>query len=240
MNDFTNPYGPMYPPDNDPLKGFSDEERLKIAVWQILSYFVVIMVGLGICALLSGCATKRELHELKHRVVTADSLARQARQDTHVSVDTRYIDSCLTASLQQLTQEWSSHEQETETTTETITTAIDSLGRELRTEQRTTTRTLSREEQQRLQLWQQQMERQWQERYDRQDSIISTLENRIETHTADSTATQRDEVKQVDGAKGLTWWQRAWTWLRGILLGGTVVAIVIFVRRHLKRLTGGL
>ena len=43
----------------DPYKGMSDEERMKAGCFQGVAFFVMIMLGLALCALLSGCATTK-------------------------------------------------------------------------------------------------------------------------------------------------------------------------------------
>lgn len=43
----------------DPYKGMSDEERMKAGCLQLAAFFVMIMVGLALCALLSGCTTTK-------------------------------------------------------------------------------------------------------------------------------------------------------------------------------------
>ena len=43
----------------DPYKGMSDEERMKAGCFQGVVFFVMIMLGLALCALLSGCTTTK-------------------------------------------------------------------------------------------------------------------------------------------------------------------------------------
>ena len=43
----------------DPYKGMSDEERMKAGCFQGVAFFVMIMLGLALCALLSGCTTTK-------------------------------------------------------------------------------------------------------------------------------------------------------------------------------------
>ena len=43
----------------DPYKGMSDEERMKAGCFQLAAFFVMIIVGLALCALLSGCTTTK-------------------------------------------------------------------------------------------------------------------------------------------------------------------------------------
>ena len=112
------------------------------------AYVLVVSVIMG---MLSSCATKKELHEHQTHVVEADTLAQEAKHDTHVSQKVQNLDSLVTASVWAAMQEFVRQEQEHEVTTETLTETIDSLGRIVRQQQKTTDRTLSRQELQRQQ-----------------------------------------------------------------------------------------
>ena len=43
----------------DPYKGMSDEERIKAGCLQLAAFFVMIIVGLALCALLGSCTTTK-------------------------------------------------------------------------------------------------------------------------------------------------------------------------------------
>ena len=43
----------------DPYKGLSDEERMKAGCFQLAAFFVMIMVGLALCALFGSCTTTK-------------------------------------------------------------------------------------------------------------------------------------------------------------------------------------
>ena len=220
--------------DYEPKESQTYEECVCTAIKKVLGFLIGFFVFLLLCAIFCSCSTSKELHEHHVRTIVADMLAEQAQHDTHLSNESIDIDSLVKTLTYQYSAEWFTHEDEKETTTETITTAIDSLGRQLRTEQRTTTRTLSRDEQQRQQQWQQQMEEQWQRRYDRQDSLYRALESRVADHWADSTAQQKNLVKHTDTTTALSWWQRTWAWLRGVLIGIVIAVVVMAARGWLK------
>lgn len=236
MTDY-NPYTSLYQPDNDPCKGMSDEERISLAVKQIVGYILVLAIAMLLCALLSSCSTQQQLTEHHVRTIVADMMAQQSQQDTHVTADSYYLDSALTAQMQIIKSEINAREQQTETVTETVTTAIDSLGRQLRTEQRTTTRILSREEQQHIDHQIQQVEQRWQSRYNHLDSLYRTMESRIQAHWEDSTATHKDVQKQTNAALAIPLWQSLWMQFRGVLIGMAIILFIILGKRHLKRLT---
>ena len=90
------------------------------------AYVLVVSVIMG---MLSSCATKKELHEHHQHTVVADTLAQEARHDSHTNHQTSNIDSLVTASVWAAMQEFVRQEQEHEVTTETLTETIDSLGR---------------------------------------------------------------------------------------------------------------
>ena len=209
MNDYLNPYQAPYSPETDPYKDLTDDERLRVALGQCVAYFLMLLVGLALCALLGSCATKKELHQLERRVQTVDQMARQAAQDTHVTEDRSWVDSMVSSRVHSFVAEWQAREQQTETTTETITNSTDSLGRQQRTEQRTTTRTLSREEQQREQQLLQQLDQRWQSRYDHLDSLYHALETNIQTHIADSFYNSKDVVKEPV-VNAVPWYLKLW------------------------------
>ena len=57
--DYNNPNDMWRHNGYDPYKGLSDEERMKAGCFQGVAFFVMIMVGLALCALLSGCTTTK-------------------------------------------------------------------------------------------------------------------------------------------------------------------------------------
>lgn len=200
-----------------------------------------ITLAFFICGLFGSCATKKELHEHHQHTVVADTLAQEARHDSHTNHQTSNIDSLVTASVWAAMQEFVKSEQEREKITETITTFIDSLGREVRQEQRTTERELSRQEQQRREEQLEQTISSLHQRLEVMDAEWSERLQRLEATVRDATVTHTDATK-VTQAQPLSWWQRAWTWLKGILVG-IVVGIVIVCWRNVvtdfKRIVRG-
>lgn len=192
------------------------------------AYVLVVSVIMG---MLSSCATKKELHEHHQHTVVADTLAQEARHDSHTNHQTSNIDSLVTASVWAAMQEFVAQEKSMETTTETITTWVDSLGREMRQEQRTTQRELSRQEQQR---WQQ-TEARWQNELHQtlsaMDSTWSDRMSRFESHLRDSLNHELSKQTETSGAPVLTWWQKTWAWLRGILAGVAICVAIYLTRR---------
>ena len=197
----------------------------------ILTAAAYVLIVSAIAGMFSSCATKKELHEHHQHTVSADTLAREARHDSHTNHQTSNIDSLVTAAVWAAMQEFVAQEKSKETTTETITTWQDSLGREMRQEQRTTQRELSRQEQQRLQ----QTEARWQNELHRRlsamDSAVSDRMSRFESHLRDSLNSELSKQSETSGAPAITWWQRLWQWLKGILAGVAICGAVYLTRR---------
>ena len=184
--------------------------------------------------LIIGCATKKELHEHQTHTVVADTLAQEARHDSHSNHQTSNIESLVTASVWAAMQEFVRQEQEHEVTTETLTETIDSLGRVIRQQQRTTDRTLSRQEQQRQQEQLQQVASQLRQRLEAMDSAWSDRMSRFESHLRDSLSNNLDRYSESNAAPALTWWQRLWQWLKGILAGVALCGTIYLTRRFWK------
>ena len=195
-----------------------------------------LAVAVGVVILLAGCTTQQHLTEHHVRTIVADMMVQQAAQDTHVNQQTLNVDSMVSQSVRTAFAEWQSQQTEKETTTETITTYVDSLGRAVRQEQRTTQRELSRQEQQRYQQQIAAMQLEPQRQLSSLDSTYALRLQQVEQHLTDSLAAHRDLQKQT-AAPALTWWQRTWSWLRGLLAGAAIALIYIIGRRHLRKLT---
>jgi hypothetical protein len=192
------------------------------------AYVLVVSVIMG---MLSSCATKKELHEHHQHTVVADTLAQEARHDSHTNHQTSNIDSLVTASVWAAMQEFVRQEQEHEVTTETLTETIDSLGRIIRQQQRTTDRTLSRQEQQRQQEQLQQVASQLHRQLSAMDSAWSDRMSRFESHLRDSLNSELSKQTETNAAPALTWWQRLWQWLKGILAGVVICGAIYLTRR---------
>ena len=184
-----------------------------------------------ICGLFGSCATKKELHEHQTHVVVADTLAQEARHDSHTNHQTSNLDSLVTASVWAAMQEFVRQEQEHEVTTETLTETIDSLGRIIRQQQKTTDRTLSRQELQRQQEQLQQLSTQLHQRLEAMDSTVSDRMSRFESHLRDSLNSELSKQTETSGAPAITWWQRLWQWLKGILAGVAICGTLYLTRR---------
>ena len=196
------------------------------------AYVLVVSVIMG---MLSSCATKRELHEHHQHTVVADTLAQEARHDSHTNHQTSNIDSLVTASVWAAMQEFVRQEQEHEVTTETLTETIDSLGRIVRQQQKTTDRTLSRQELQRQQEQLQQLSTQLHQRLEAMDSAWSDRISRYESHLRDSLSRQKD-LQQSVAADSPSWWQRLWLWLRGILVGVAICSAIYLYLKFNKKI----
>ena len=57
--DYNNPNAPWLNTGYDPYKGLNDEERLKAGCFQMVAFIVMLIVGLLLCAMLSGCTTTK-------------------------------------------------------------------------------------------------------------------------------------------------------------------------------------
>ena len=57
--DYNNPNDMWRNNGYDPYRGMSDEERLKAGCFQMVAFFVMLIIGLLLCAMLSGCTTTK-------------------------------------------------------------------------------------------------------------------------------------------------------------------------------------
>lgn len=211
--------------------------------WRLMRAMMFVTVAVigawgVLCAV--GCASHKEIHEHQQHTVNVDSMATEAKHEAHKQETTQDIDSIVTASVWAAMQEYASQEHQKETTTETITTWVDSLGREMRQEQRTTQRELSRQEQQRQQQQLQQMTNEIKSHIQTLDSTYNERLSQVEKHLKDSLAKALDQVKDTNAAPALTWWQKTWNWLKGIIAGLAIAAAVLLVRKYKGRIRIGL
>lgn len=193
-----------------------------------VSVCIVLLLLMSMC---SSCATKKELHEHHQHTVVADTLAQEAQHDGHRTQTDQRIDSLVTASVWAAMQEFVRQEQEHEVTTETLTETIDSLGRIIRQQQKTTDRTLSRQEQQRQQEQLQQLSTDLHRRLSAMDSTVSNRISRFESHLRDSLNHELSKQSQTYAAPVLTWWQKTWAWLKGIIVGVIICGAIYLTRR---------
>lgn len=181
--------------------------------------------------LFTGCATKKELHEEQVRSIVADMLSAQEQTETHVIQQITNVDSIISVVWQRTMDEMSRQEQEHEITTETLTETIDSLGRVVRQSQKTTDRTTSKQEQQRIEHLQQSMQQQISKAVKTQDSLWQQRFETYQQHISDSLAAQRDLIKQTDPSKTVSWWTKTWAWLRGVIIGLGIAALLLLTRK---------
>jgi hypothetical protein len=88
--DYTNPNDSWTHPDFDEYKGLSDEERLKAGCFQLVSFAVMIAIGLLLCALLGSCKSVEYVPVIEHHTdtliqtkIVKDSV--YMKDSTHVS-----------------------------------------------------------------------------------------------------------------------------------------------------------
>ena len=70
MTEYTNPNEPWIRTGYDPYKGMSDRERLKAGCLQGASFFILLILGLLLCALLQGCKSVEYVPVIEHRTDT--------------------------------------------------------------------------------------------------------------------------------------------------------------------------
>lgn len=191
MLDFYNNYNP-YPPEPDPMKGLTDEERMKVARWTVVGYLTAIAIGLLICAVMGSCTTPRAVEEHHHHHYEADTMAVKAQVDRQLTSWHEEMTQFFTERLEQFSSQMQQSEHQQETITELITVTTDSVGRSIRQEQRTISRDITRELQQQEQRITRELEAQlrvvvdsvndvWQQRF---DSLASHLTSDISHQTS--------------------------------------------------------
>ena len=187
-----------------------------------------MLMTVAVAAVLTGCAAHREMEHHTTHTAEADTMAAEASRDESVSRHDERIDSVVTASMWQVMQEFVASQKERETTTETVHEWEDSLGNRHRQEQRTTQRETDRREQQRTEQTEQRMRAELNRTVERIDSVWGERLAQMESRLREATAT---DTRTVTKPEPLSWWARAWTWLRGILIG-IVIGIVIILWRN--------
>ncbi len=216
-----------------------------LATWTIgaiVSTIIYVGIAMAAVAAFSSCATQKEEHQHTTHIIEADTLSHQAQHDSHTQQQVTNLDSIVTASIWAAMQEFVRQEQEHEVTTETLTETIDSLGRIIRQSQKTTERTLSRQEIERQQEQLQQVANQLHQRLKVMDAEWHESLAQMEASLRDSLTQQIDLRKETAALQPLTWWQKTWQWLKGILVG-IVIGILITCWRNVlsdfKRIVKG-
>ena len=59
MTDYTNPNDPWFNTGYDPYKGLNEKERIKVGCLQGAAFVVLIIMGLLLCAMFTGCTTTK-------------------------------------------------------------------------------------------------------------------------------------------------------------------------------------
>lgn len=87
--DYNNPNDMWRNNGYDPYRGLSDEERMKVGCFQGVAFFVMIMVGLALCALFGSCTTTQYVPVPEYHTDTV-----RISHNTHDSIyvhDSTYI-----------------------------------------------------------------------------------------------------------------------------------------------------
>ena len=70
MMDYNNPNDPWFNTGYDPYKGLNEKERIKVGCLQGAAFIVLIIMGLLLCAMLSGCTTTQYVPVIEHKTDT--------------------------------------------------------------------------------------------------------------------------------------------------------------------------
>jgi len=230
FDNFYNPFHMMQQPEDDPLKDMSFEDRVRLCVLQVISFFCMLIIALVICAVISlftGCTTPKTIENHHHHYVQADTLAIQAQIDRRLSSWHAQMDSSWRQRMDEYSASMTSNEDQKEKVTETITTFVDSLGREVRQEQRTTERSLSRMQQQTEQRLSREFEARLSVVVDSVNDIWQLRFERYQTHWEQKDSTH---VKETPVADALPWYKRWWQTLKDYLLMAGIIALLIITR----------
>ena len=216
------------------MKDMTFEERIRLCVLQVISFFCMLIIALVICAVVSlftGCSTPKVIENHHHHYVQADTLAIQAQVDKQLKSWHTQMDSSWRQSWQEYSASLFSNEDQKEKVTETITTYVDSLGREVRQEQRTTERSLSRMQQQTEQRLSREFEQRLSVVVDSVNDIWQQRFNAVKGHWEQADSTD-SHVQSGSAAFGeLPWYKRWWQTLKDYLLIAGIVALLVMTRR---------
>jgi Skp family chaperone for outer membrane proteins len=232
FDEIYNPFHMMQQPENDPLKDMTFEERIRLCVLQVISFFCVLVIALVVCAVVSlftGCTTPKVVENHHHHYEQADTLAVQAMVDKHLNSWHEQMDSSWRQRMDEYSASMTSNEDQKEKVTETITTWTDSLGREMRQEQRTTERSLSRMQQQ----TEQRLSREFEQRMSVVvDSVNDIWQQRFDAVKGHWEQVDSTDVKETPATKTeLPWYKRWWQTLKDYLLIAGIVLLIIATRR---------
>ena len=220
----------QWQPEPDLMKGLSDDDRLKVAICQLVGYLFAVIIAFGICALFTGCASPRIVEEHHHHY-EADTAAVHALVDSRMTSWHEESEAWIRQAFSEQSASRSSHEDEQETISELITVSTDSVGRTLRTEQRTISRSLTRELQQQEQRITQEYEASLRVVVDSLDDIYHRRFDSLAAHVQqqDSTSSIIHHPSSIDHRP---WYQRWWDNLQSIALIFLLIhAVLWFTRR---------
>lgn len=232
FDNFYNPFRMVQQSEDDMMKDMTFEDRLRLCVLEVISFFLVLVVALVVCAIISmltGCSTPKTVENHHHHYEQADTLAIQAQVDKQLKSWHEQMDSSWRQRMEEYSASMTSNEDQKEKVTETITTWTDSLGREMRQEQRTTERSLSRMQQQTEQRLSREFEQRMSVVVDSVNDIWQQRFNALQTHFEQTDSTH---VKETPATKTeLPWYKRWWQTLKDYLLTAGIVLLIITTRR---------
>lgn len=233
FDNFCNPFHMMQQPEDDMMKDMTFEDRLRLCVLQVISFFCMLVIALVVCAVVSlftGCTTPKAVENHHHHYEQADTLAVQAMIDRSMNSWHAQMDSSWRQSWQEYSASWFSHDDQKEKVTETITTFVDSLGREVHQEQRTTERSLSRMQQQTEQRLRREFEQRLTVVVDSVNDLWQQRFNALQMHfeQADSSSVKETPVTKTE----LPWYKRWWQSLKDHLLVAAI-AIILLATGHM-------
>lgn len=232
FDEIYNPFRMMRQPEDYMMKDMTFEDRIKLCVLQVISFFCVLTIALVICAVISlftGCTTPKIVENHHHHYEKADTLAVQAMVDKQLNSWHEQMDSSWRQRMEEYSASMTSNEDQKEKVTETITTFVDSLGREVRQEQRTTERSLSRMQQQ----TEQRLSREFEQRMSVVvDSLNDIWQQRFEHYQTHFEQADSTHIKETPATKTeLPWYKRWWQTLKDYLLMAGIVLLIIATRR---------
>lgn len=230
MYDFDSPT--PWPQDSPELpKNMSDTDRLCVALSQLVGFIISLTIGIFICWLFSGCATRKVIEE--HHHYEADTLAVKAQVDHQLNSWHERMDSTWHQVLSQYTSQQQQSEQQHEVITETVTETVDSLGNKIRQEQRTISRDITRE----LQQQEQRLTRELETRiHSAIDSVNADWQQRL--NVLQKHVLQNDSIRketEIGNQKATPWYQRIGNILIVALLGFVLGFIVMFIYKYFKK-----
>lgn len=197
---------------------------------------IIATITLAAILFFSSCASHRTTtsHTSTH---TADTTSTTTLTSASLSYQQALLDSIIRLYTSRDSLSSSTAETASEHITETITSYIDSLGREIRTEQRTIDRNEARQQELRLQQWQQQEEQRIAAEYACIDSLYAALNQSTASHTDDNLS----DSFSSEPVATLSLWGRIELWVgRHVLPCGLIAAALCVLSRYFPNLRSWL